>query len=200
MRLRLVDFSFICDKALDLYASTFLNCANRRFCGDLISIRKKELFSVIDSVIQSAECSCRKTASKLVICVGCYPLMRENCSKPTFLTRYPCKNDGYLRKIGISIDSFMGIVEKYIDSKCRYEKNDDLNGNVVFLKNKYTLADEWFFMIRKHYGSALVDDSPLDIFKDNPGFITSVRFCPSLFKRLPRDVEYKDYNIVHSLI
>ena len=174
MKVKIIDASWIADKAMDGYAemiisSESVNVASRiRNPTSFVRASVKKLF---EKIYHDAISSYSIGYDKILIVVSCFPIMRLN--KPTILTRYVCKNSGYLHSHGISSSQFLELFEKFIQVKC---KNGDVTqyNNCVWLKSKTASFDDWKTAILDNFGSTMCDFSKDSIFENNPNFILNV--------------------------
>ena len=194
MTVKAVDAALIADKALDVFAARALG-GNRK-CS--LSAMRKAAAAIFDEVLDAVVAECRGKHARVVVCVGCYPLMRAR-GVSALMTRLICRNSTFLRENGISSGQFLDCFEKYIRSKCRFEKTEHYGGYVVFLKEKHTFCSDWMRLLSEHFGSAILDQTECGVFADRPHFISTMESDGAMYTPIPADVEFKDRQIVESL-
>lgn len=199
MKIKAIDASLIADKALDIYSSRVMKFnVTASAIKNRSSSTKSSVLKIFDEVLDAVVAECRGTYDKIVVCVGCFPLMRMK-SAPSLMTRLICKNSIFLREHGVSSSQFLDYFEKYVQMKCQFEKTEHYDGYVVFLKEKYTFCSDWMRILSEHFGSAILDRAECELFSSNPRFIVTMESQPDMFTEFPKDVEYKDRKIVESI-
>jgi len=199
MKIKAIDASLIADKALDIYSSRVMKFhVTATAIKNRSSSTKSSVLKIFDEVMDAVVDECRGVYDKVIVCVGCFPLMRMK-SSPSLMTRLICKNSIFLREHGVSSNQFLDYFEKYIQMKCQSEKTEHYDGYVVFLKDKYTFCSEWMQLLTEHFGNSIIDFAECNLFSNNPRFIVTMESQTEMFTEFPKDIEYKDRKIIESI-